>query len=226
MPSTDSGDITAIWGTTAAERRSAFRCDSFFDGPTDAFWRGVTIDAPRRVIFRWLCQMRVAPYSYDLVDNLGKPSPSVLTPGLDRLEIGQPMMSTAFSAERAPFRLLEFVPDWELTLISGNVPVTEIRRIAREGTVGSRPNATLITYLITSDPSKPSRCRVLVKVVGSRPGNLRALYRAAFWRVVDFFMMRAQLLNFKAHAEASGLGVLGDADGGEGPGARKHGIAE
>lgn len=63
------------WGVTDAETRLAFACDDVLpDAPMQA-WRGVTVEAPADVVWAWLRQLRLAPYSYDWVDNLGRRSP-------------------------------------------------------------------------------------------------------------------------------------------------------
>ena len=50
--------------------------------------RGVPVAAPADVVWRWVRQLQVAPYSYDLVDNLGRRSPRTLTPGVGEFEEG------------------------------------------------------------------------------------------------------------------------------------------
>ena len=96
------------WGTTPAEHHAPARCDELVpDAPVRAS-RAVDVDAPREVVFRWLCQLRVAPYSYDRLDNGGRRSPRELTPGLDELAPGQPFMGI--------FRLVDARPPEELTL--------------------------------------------------------------------------------------------------------------
>src|SRR5882724_4757834 len=80
------------WGTTATERELIFPCDRILSNPDDSLFRGVTIHASPAIVFRWLCQMRVAPYSYDWIDNGGRKSPPKLTPRLDDLAVGQEVM--------------------------------------------------------------------------------------------------------------------------------------
>src|SRR5687767_10306963 len=99
---------TRTWGTTEADRAMPFGCDAHVAEFDEDLFRGIDVDAPPEIAFRWLCQMRVAPYSYDWIDNLGRQSPRRLIDGLDRLARGQTFMTI--------FELVDFVPGKELTL--------------------------------------------------------------------------------------------------------------
>src|ERR1043165_6990385 len=93
VPRCDFGSVAYTWGTTAAERALPFPCDRWVTQADEPLFRGVDVDAPAPVLFRWLCQLRVAPYSYDWIDNFGRRSPRELVPGLDALAVGQPVMT-------------------------------------------------------------------------------------------------------------------------------------
>jgi hypothetical protein len=80
--------------------------------------RATTVDAPASMVFRWLCQLKLAPYSYDLVDNLGRRSPRELVPGVECLAVGQRFMSI--------FSLASFAYDEHITLRSRRVAVTYV----------------------------------------------------------------------------------------------------
>jgi hypothetical protein len=81
------------WGSTADERAASYPCEEFVPDAELAVYRAIDIAAPVPVVFRWLCQFRVAPCSYDLLDNLGRRSPRELTPGADERETGQRIMT-------------------------------------------------------------------------------------------------------------------------------------
>ena len=89
--------------------------------------RGISIAAPPAIVFAWLCQLRVAPYSYDLLDNLGRRSPRRRDPQLVHLEAGQRFLTI--------FALDSFVDGEQITLRARGVAVTY--RVWPEG-AGSR----------------------------------------------------------------------------------------
>lgn len=172
-----------VWGTEPHERALPFPCDRLLADPHDLLFRGVTVRARPGVVFRWLCQMRVAPYSYDWIDNLGRRSPRRLTPGLDELAVGQEVMRD--------FEVVDFARDEHLTLRVK--PGSLIRRVCGEA---------VASYC--TRPGEGPTCRLLVKVaIRYRPGFLGWLTRLVLpWG--DLVMMRRQLLNFKALAERDG----------------------
>lgn len=84
--------VRRAWGTIEKERTGTEECMKYVPPPLDTYYRGITVHADRATIWRWLCQMRAAPYSYDWIDNYGRRSPRELTPGLDELQAGQPIL--------------------------------------------------------------------------------------------------------------------------------------
>ena len=169
--------VTRTWGSTAQERALEFACDRFVAEPHDALYRAVTVNASPALLFRWLCQLRTAPYSYDWIDNLGRQSPRRLTPGLDRLQVGQRIMTV--------FRLAAFEPDRHITAVFDRA--------------ASLLGELAVTYLIV--PETEERCRLVVKIAVAYPrapigAAMRALLPAG-----DLVMMRRQLLTLKDLAE-------------------------
>ncbi len=65
--------IADRWGVTQAETERRYPCDDFVPDPAWQAWRGVTVDAPADRVWPWVRQVRLAPYSYDWVDNPGPP---------------------------------------------------------------------------------------------------------------------------------------------------------
>ncbi len=66
------------WGVRDDEASHRYPCDDFVSDPALEAWRAVDIAAPANAVWLWVNQIRVAPYSYDWVDNLGRQSPREL----------------------------------------------------------------------------------------------------------------------------------------------------
>jgi hypothetical protein len=170
--------ISQTWGTTAQERQQRYPCDDVISAPDASLFRGVTIYAPAATVFRWLCQLRVAPYSYDWIDNGGKQSPPDLIEGLDKLVVGQDVMTI--------FELVAFERNRHLTLRLKSPATRTFGDIA-------------VSYLIGN--SKPHECRLTVKLVVNSSKSMEGRLMAALLPWGDLIMMRRQLLNLKQLAE-------------------------
>jgi hypothetical protein len=176
--------ISETWGTTPDERRRPFPCDDLISQPDAALYRGLTINAPAETLFRWLCQLRVAPYSYDWIDNFGRQSPRELTPGLDILAVGQDVMRI--------FNLVAFEQNRHLTIRVKS----HSNALKTFGDVG-------VSYLVVPIVDRPpGGCRLLVKLLVKYPDGLKGRLMRAFLPWGDLVMMRRQLLNLKRLAES------------------------
>ena len=176
--------VAVTWGSTAAERSLSFGCDGALAGINGSYWRAISIGADPDLIFRWLCQMRLAPYSYDWIDNLGRTSPTELQPGLaEKLSVGQTMMFI--------FKVVSFERDKEITLL---VPTKGLFRYIT--------GSAAISYRINGTPNGDGQSsRLVAKLVMAYPaGPLGWLSRLVLpWG--DLVMMRQQFRNFKRLAE-------------------------
>jgi hypothetical protein len=99
------------WGVTESETLRSYPCDAFVTSPALQAWRGVRVEAPAAVVWPWVAQVRLAPYSYDWIDNRGRRSPRELA-GLPEPQAGD-RFTTA--GGRALGRIVSVDPGEQLT---------------------------------------------------------------------------------------------------------------
>ena len=171
-----------VWGATADEVARGYPADGLVDHPK-LLTRAISVSAPAPTTWRWLCQIAVAPYSYDWIDNRGRRSPRTLSPGAEQLEPGQTMAVV--------FGLVCFEEGHHFTAVTGSRGERMFGPVA-------------MTYAAEPDVDG-SRivCRIAVGGAG-RVARIRGPLLA--WG--DLVMMRKQLITLKALAEGSGAAGL------------------
>jgi len=163
------------WGAREDEVAAALPCDPLLPDAAIVVHRAVSVAADAPLVWRWICQLRAAPYSYDWLDNFGRRSPQRLTSGLEELAAGQRVMTI--------FRVAAFARDEHLTLLhasraTGEAAVTYAARPDGEGT-------RLLARFAWTPPALPLVREPLMTA----------------WALGDLAMARRQLLNLKALAE-------------------------
>jgi hypothetical protein len=101
------------WGVSDSETRRAFPCDELIARPVLQAWRGVHVAAAPESVWPWVAQVRLAPYSYDWIDNRGRRSPRELA-GLPEPRAGEAFTA---AAGRPLGRIVSAVPGRELTAV-------------------------------------------------------------------------------------------------------------
>jgi hypothetical protein len=137
------------WGVTEAEIDRRYPCDDFVPKPELQLWRGVTVHAPPDQVWPWVLQIRLGPYSYDWIDNLGRRSPRRLC------NVPEPSPGDAFTSAlggRDLGRILVVTPGRDLT---------------------AKIMGAVMSYVLVP---LGSNTRLLLKVVASRGGLSGALF--------------------------------------------------
>jgi hypothetical protein len=128
------------WGVTDDEVARHYPCDDIVASPVLQAWRGVTVRTTPDGLWPWVAQIRLAPYSYDWIDNLGCRSPQELR-ALPEPTAGQHFTT---AATRRLGRILSVSPGEQLT-----------GRIA----------GAIISYILVE---KGDATRLLMKIVTAR----------------------------------------------------------
>jgi len=189
------------WSVRAAsdERARVLPGDERISQPIDTITHGITIRRPPREVWPWLVQMgagsRAGWYSYDWLDNGGRPSMERIEPALQHPDVGS--IFPALPGVTEGFVVLAINPERLLTL----------------GMLG--PDGTPeVTWTFVLNETGPGLTRLLVRVRGG-PGyrfhGLPLLLTRITVRLVHFIMERKQLLGIKWRAERAQRTGVSDA---------------
>jgi hypothetical protein len=168
------------WGVTQTETTLRYPCDDLVPDPVLEAWRGVTVRAGPEYVWPWVAQIRLAPYSYDWIDNFGRRSPQNLR-GLP-----EPVAGESFTGALGGRRLGRIV-----AVKSG------------EHLTGSIMGAVMSYVLVSVDDGRQTRLLLKLVTAGGR-------VLAPLLSVGDLIMARRQLLNLAALAERTAATCHGE----------------
>ncbi len=187
------------WYATRAERRRVLPGDTLVPEATNPDTRGITIEARPEQLWPWLVQMgcdRAGWYSWDRLDNAGRPSAERIIPELQDVEVGDILPSRP--GYRDAFDVLEMLAPERLVL-GASLSMPHGGRIS--WTVSPPRRFVRASWAFILDRPAVERTRLLVRTRSVvRPLWLSALMTAVFGPA-HVIMQRKQLLNLKARAE-------------------------
>jgi len=172
------------WGATDAEVARTMPGDDLIDAPWFDATRAITIGAPPQQVWPWLVQVgvnRAGWYSYDLLDNLGRPSARAVIDELQDIQPGD---------------LLPMSPDGEHGI---RVHALDPPHWMIWGTPGDT------SWVWVLDPQPDGTTRLLTRVRSKPQGRPSSWLFAVLLEFADFPMMRRMLLSLRARIETGPL---------------------
>lgn len=170
------------WGATVEERRRPLPGDDLVDAPTLDATRAITIRAQPSDIWPWLAQVgvnRAGWYSYDLLDNLGRPSAREIIPELQDIKVGDIMPMSPDGKHGIPVHALD--PPCSMVW----------------GTAGDTSWAWLL------DPQRDGTTRLITRVRSRYRLLSPTIAFSLLLEFADIWMMRRMLLNLRERVEAA-----------------------
>jgi len=166
-----------------ADRAWCLAGDDFLPDARAQLTHATTIAAPPADVWPWLVQMgcqRAGWYSWDRLDNAGKPSADQILPELQRLAVGDVLPWRPEGSDG--FKVLRIDPEHLLVLQS----------------LGPQFEGT---WAFVLEPLSGDRTRLVVRYRAAFPPSTRMAVTLRLMSGVHAFMERKQLRTIKAHAE-------------------------
>jgi proline iminopeptidase len=188
------------WHATRRERRRALPGDGLIPEARRPSTHSISIAAPPSAVWPWLVQMgcdRAGWYSWDRLDNAGRPSADRILPEHQSIEVGGILPSRP--GRRDAFEVLELEAPRHL-ILGAYLRLPSLTRMAWD----DPPPARFIraSWVFALEPVEGPGTRLVVRGRGvNRPWWL-ALLLAAVFGPGHVIMQRKQLLNLKARAES------------------------
>jgi hypothetical protein len=188
-------------GATSAERRATLPGDEIVPGAKHSSTMAITIDAPPSEVWPWLVQMgcdRGGFYSWDRLDNGGRPSATEIHPEWQSLAVGDRVVCTPDGGAWFEVELLD--PERVLVLRSS----IDARRRKPFDPSGPKPrffSEGVWAFVLHELPE--GKTRLVVRSFGTaRPRLLLGAANLVFWDPAHVVMQTKQLRNLKRRAEA------------------------
>jgi hypothetical protein len=192
-------------GATCDERRRVLPGDEMIPEAGRGSTMAVTIDAPPAAVWPWLVQMgsdRAGFYSWDRLDNGGRPSATAIRPEWQGLGVGDRILS--HPSGRTWFDVAALEPERALVL-RASIDMVRMCPVDASG-----PPPRIVSdgvWAFALEPLQGGRTRLLVRARGRlRPRALAAL-DLVVGDPAHFVMQRRQLQNLRRRAERAAPGA-------------------
>ncbi|WP_159808471.1 hypothetical protein [Cellulomonas citrea] len=170
------------WGATPDEVTRALPGDDLVPRPVFDATRAITIEAPPHEVWPWLVQAgvgRAGWYSYDLLDNLGRPSASEINPQWQQLAVGD---------------LVPMSPD-------GTQGIEVLALDAPTSMVWGSPGTSWVWQL---DPVGSEATRLVTRIRSRPTGAPSSLAFGVLLELADVWMLRKMLRTVQLRAQRLG----------------------